>query len=189
MRNMKTKTKRAFSLLEVVTSLAVFSVIMTGTMLILGRGTQTYRSVKVTQTNLENVQFALNIFGKELRTSSVVDSSSGATTSWIKFFDYSQGRCVQYQADETTGTFSKRSHAFNNANPDTNRSSCLGYAFTEAYEPLLTGLSAQALFVDQSTPMPTPHVGRVTISLTVGTTSPATAQTTVSLRDFNYIGI
>lgn len=189
MSMMKSKSKRAFSLLEIVVSLAAFSIIMVGTMLILGRGTQSYRNVKEMQNNLESVQFALNIFGKELRTSSVVSSSSGAATSWIKFFDYSQGRCVQYQADETTGTFSKRSHAFNDANPNTNRSSCLGYAFAEAYEPLLTGLSAQALFVDQSTPMPNPHVGRVTISLTVGTTSAATAQTTVSLRDFNYIGL
>ncbi|MFA9262749.1 MAG: type II secretion system protein J, partial [Undibacterium sp.] len=158
---LRLKSSRAFSLLEVVMSLAIFSIIMSGTMLILGRGTQSYRNLRVMQTNLENAQYALNIFAKELRTSSVLTSSSGATTSWIKLFDYSQGRCIQYQADETSGNFSKRSHIFNNANPDTNRSDCLSYSFTESYEPILTGLSAQALFVDPSTAMPTPQVGRV----------------------------
>jgi len=187
------KQQLAFSLIEVVTSLGVFTFIMLGTVLIMAQGTRSYKGTKVIQNNLETIQFVLNTVSKELRTSSVVGSSLGATTSTITFYDYSQSRCIQYQADETSGTFSRRSRAFTGVNPDANRSSCLGYSFTESYETLLTGLSVQAMNVVRSRNIADasgPMVGRVTILLTVGTGgAAASAQTTVSLRDFNYIGI
>ena len=180
----------AFSLLEVVVSLAAFSIIMLGTIQIFAQSTRSYKQTKVVQENLETIQFALNTIAKELRTSSIVASSVGAVTSTITLYDYSQGRCIQYQADETGGgSFSKRFRAFSNPDPNVNRVSCAAYTFSETYDPLFTGLTVQTWYIDPSTPMPNPHVGRVTIALTVGTASPASAQTTVSLRDFNYIGI
>lgn len=183
------KKQPAFSLLELVVSLGAFTIIMLGTIQILAQGTRSYKGAKVIQTNLETAQFAINTIAKELRTSSVVAAAVGATSSTITFFDYSQNRCIQYQADESSGTLSKRSHSFASADPNANRSSCLAYsgAFAEAYESLLTNLTQQLWYVDLSTPMPTPHVGRVTVSLTIGTG--ASVQTTVSLRDFNYVGL
>lgn len=183
------KKQPAFSLLELVVSLGAFTIIMLGTIQILAQGTRSYKGAKVIQANLETAQFAISTLAKELRTSSVVQATVGATSSTITFFDYSQNRCIQYQADETAKTLSKRTHGFGGADPNANRSSCAAYAgsFTEAYEPLLTDLTNQLWYVDLSTPMPTPHVGRVTVSLTIGTG--ASIQTTVSLRDFNYIGI
>lgn len=189
MSMLKKKNAKGFSLLEVVVSLSAFLVVIMGTIQIITQGTRSYKEMKTVQANLESVQFVLNLLSKELRTSSVVTSSLGAVTSTVTFFDYSQNRCIQYRFDETAGRVEKRFRGFAAADPNTNRSSCAAYAgsFTETYETLLTGLTSHALYVDQSTPMPTPHTGRVTASLTVGTD--ASAQTTVSLRDYNYIGI
>ncbi len=181
---------KGFTLLEVVIALAVFSIITLGTIQVLAQGTKSYRNTKTVQSNLERAQFVLNAMAKELRTSSVVQSSIGGTVSTITFFDYSQGRCIQYRADESAGTVAKRSHAFSSSDPDTDRTSCLGYIFTETYETVVSGLTDQMFSVDVSTPPPTPHVGRVTAVFVIGTSGAATAvQTTVSLRDYNYNGI
>lgn len=180
---------KGFTLLEVVMAMGAFTLIMMGTIQIMAQGSKSYRGTKAIQNNLETAQFALNTMAKELRTSSVVVALPGAILSTITFFDYSQGRCIQYQANESAGTVTKRSHAFSAADPDANRTSCAAYAFTESPESLLTDLSAQAFEIDMSTETP-PHIGRVTVSLTVGDVGAgATVQTTVSLRDFNYAGI
>lgn len=192
MRSIHRKQK-GLSLIEIVMSMAAFTIILTGTIQIVAQSSKNFRAMKVLQANLETAQFALNTMAKELRTSSVVSSAPGVTASSIVFFDYSQSRCLQYRMDESTGLVERRAHAFGSTDPDANRTSCAGYTFTESYETLLTGLSAQAMNVvasrnlaDASGPM----VGRVTVSLTVGTAgAAATVQTTVSLRDFNYIGI
>lgn len=192
MRPMYRKQK-GLSLIEIVMSMAAFTIILTGTIQIVAQSSKNFRAMKLLQTNLETAQFALNAMAKELRTSSVVSSAPGATVSSVTFFDYSQSRCVQYRMDESTGLVEKRSHAFGSTDPDANRTSCAGYVFAEAYESFLTGLSVQVMDVvasrniaDASGPM----VGRVTVSLTVGTGGgAATVQTTVSLRDFNFIGI
>lgn len=178
-----------FSLIEVVMAMGAFTLIMMGTIQILAQGSKNYRSTKLIQTNLETAQFALNAMAKELRTSSVVGASMGATSSSVTFFDYSQNRCIQYRADESAGTLTKRSHAFGSTDPNANRTSCAAYTFTETSVPVLTDLSNQAFNVDMSTQTP-PHVGRVSVALTIGTSgASAMVQTTVSLRDFNYIGI
>lgn len=188
------RKQKGLSLIEIVMSMAAFTIILTGMIQIIAQSSKNFHAMKLLQANLETAQFALNTVAKELRTSSVVSSAVGAGVSSIVFFDYSQSRCVQYRMDESTGLVERRSHAFGSTDPDANRTSCAGHGFAgEGYETLLTGLSAQAMNVvasrnlaDASGPM----VGRVTVSLTVGTAgAAATVQTTVSLRDFNYIGI
>ncbi len=183
-----------FTLIEVVVAMAAFSVIVMGTMQIMAQSTKSYRGQKLIQTNLESAQFALNLMAKELRTSSII--SPGASS--IVFFDYSQSRCIQYQV--SAGVLSKRASPigdalFTNADPDSNRSNCSTYGFPSiGYTPLLSDISNHRFQIDPSTSLndtpPNPHVGRVTISVTIGTGGAvATAQTTVSLRDYNYIGI
>lgn len=185
----KKTAQKGFSLLEVVVAISAFLIVIMGTVQIITQSTRSYKQMKTIQRNLESVQFVLNLISKELRTSSIVASSLGATVSTLTFFDYSQNRCIQYRFDETAGTVQKRFRGFAASDPNANRSSCSTYAasFTESYEILLTGLTNHALYVDTSVPMPTPRVGRVTVSLTAGTD--ASAQTSVSLRDYNYIGL
>lgn len=197
MRRVSQQTEKGFTLLEVMVAMGMFTIILLATMQIMTQSTKSFRSQKQIQANLESAQFALNLMAKELRTSSVLDSTSGTPSSSIKFYDYSQSRCIQYQAIEssgTTGTVSRRSHDFTGADPDANRTSCQGYSFTESYVPLVTGLTGHQFQVTPSTSVndspPNPQAGRVTVSLTVGTGgSAATTQTTVSLRDYNYIGL
>ncbi len=199
MRRVSQQTEKGFTLLEVMVAMGMFTIILLATMQIMTQSTKSFRSQKQIQANLESAQFALNLMAKELRTSSVLDSTSATPSSSIKFYDYSQSRCIEYQAIEssgTTGTVSRRSHDFTGADPDANRLNCQGYSFTvaESYVPLVTGLTGHQFQVTPSTSVnespPNPQAGRVTVSLTVGTGgSAATTQTTVSLRDYNYIGL
>lgn len=170
-------------MVEVVVAMAAFSIIIMATVQIMAQGSKTYRGMKGIQTNLETAHFALNLMAKELRTSSVV--SSDATS--ITFFDYSQSRCIRYSV--SGGTLSRAALAYTATDPNEGRSDCAssGAGLSTA---LVTGITGQAFVADPSTPMPTPHVGRMTIALTVGTGgAAATVQTTVSLRDFSYIDI
>lgn len=189
-----TRRQKGFTLIEVVVAMAAFTIIILGVMQIMAQSTKSYRSQKLIQANLETAQFVLNLMAKELRTSSIISSTSGTPSSTITFFDYSQNLCIQYRANNTTGIVERRqspnSH-FNNSNPDTNRTGCDSYLFPSiSYATLLSGLSGHRFQVDPSAPMPNPHAGRVSASLTIGTGgTAATAQTTVSLRDYNYIGI
>jgi prepilin-type N-terminal cleavage/methylation domain-containing protein len=184
------RRQKGFTLIEVVVAMAAFTIIILGVMQIMAQSTKSYRSQKLIQANLETAQFVLNLMAKELRTSSVLSSTSGTPSSTITFFDYSQNLCIQYRANNTTGIVERRAHPFGNSNPDVNRASCNSYSYTEGYVAILSGLSGHRFQVDPSAPMPDPHAGRVSVSLSIGTGgTAATAQTTVSLRDYNYIGI
>lgn len=187
------QTTKGLSLIEVVIAMAAFAIILTGTTQLFSQGAKNFQAIKQLQMNLETAQFALNTLAKEARTSSIVAHSGGTASSTVTLFDYSQDRCIQYRFNESSGLAEKRSHVFNSTDPNRNRSDCLGYTFAEPYEILLTGISNQAISVVRSREMADssgPMVGRLTVSLTVGTAgTAATIQTTVSLRDFNFVGI
>lgn len=188
------KKYKGYTLVEIMAALASFSIIMIAITQIFARGISSYREVRKTQVNLEAAQAILNLMSKELRTSSVVSSSLGATVSTIKFFDYSQNRCIEYSFDETTGQIAKRSVAYSDPDPTDNDydeqwNYCNGVAFAGVAQPLLTGLTSQAVSLVPSAAPPNPLVGKVTVAVTIGQGSASTSlQTSVSLRDFNYTG-
>lgn len=188
------KKYKGYTLVEIMAALGAFSIIMIAITQIFARGIGSYREVRRTQANLESTQAVLNLMAKELRTSSVVSSTLGATISTIKFFDYSQNRCIEYSFNETTGQIAKRSVAYTDTDPDDNPfdeqwNYCSSVAFAGAAQPLLTGLVSQTVALTASVAPPNPQVGKVTVSITVGQGSAATSiQTSVSLRDFNYTG-
>lgn len=190
------KTKRGYTLIEIVTALAAFTIIMLGVTQIFARGIVSYRETKRTQNNLQGAQSVLNLIAKELRTSSVAVSTPGTSSSTIRFFDYSQGGCIEYVFNQTSGLVTRRAAVYNDGdtadNPnDEQLNYCVGHSFTGTADTLLTGLTGQAIRVVNSSDNATaPQVGKVTISLTLGQGSnQSTLQTTVSLRDFNYIGL
>ncbi len=186
------KKCKGYTLVEIMAALGAFSIIMIAITQIFSRGITSYREVHRTQVNLEAAQAVLNLMAKELRTSSVVDSSLGATVSTIKFFDYSQNRCIEYSFDESNGQVTKRSTGYTDPDPTDNAfdeqwNYCNGVVLTGAAQPLLTGLMSQTVDLVASLAPPNQQVGKVTISLTIGQgSSSTTIQTTVSLRDFNY---
>lgn len=185
------KRLQGYTLLEIVSALAAFTLIMLGITQTLGQGIASYRETKKTQINLETAQFALNLIAKELRTSSVVDSSITAITSTIEFYDYSQSRCIQYVLDEGTGQITRRSAVYASADPDQNRTDCANHVFGGASQVLFAGLLDQSGSIITSLPAtPDPRVGRITFVLTIGTNANATTlQTSLSFRDYNYTGL
>ncbi len=185
------KRVSGYTLVEIVTALAVFTVIMLAMSQTLGRGMLSYKETKRTQVNLETAQFALGLIAKELRTSSVVGSSVTGTSSTIKFYDYSQSRCIEYVLDEGAGQITRRATSIVSADPNQNRSDCAAYAFAGAAQVVFSGLLDQSVNITPSVAAsPDPSVGKITMALTVGTGSNAsTLQTSVSLRDYNYTGL
>lgn len=184
------KRKQGYTLVEIVTALAMFTIIMLAITQILGRGVSSYRETKKTQANLETAQFALSLIAKELRTSSIVDSNITATNSTIEFYDYSQGRCIQYVLDESSGQITRRAVSFSDPDSNVNRTSCAGHTFSGSTQVVFSGLLDQAVNVVSSAPTPDPQVGRVTFVITIGTgANAATLQTSISLRDYNYTGL
>ncbi len=178
-------------------ALAAFSIIMLVVAQSFGRGFVSYRETKKAQASLETAHFALNLIAKELRTSSIIPAgtSTGATTSRIKFYDYSQKRCIEYVFTEgaggaATGQVTRRDQSFASDSPEQNRTDCENHTFGGAAQSLVTRLASQEVRVTPSDPLPTPNVGRATFALTIGSGSNATIiQTTVSLRDFNYTSL
>lgn len=179
-----------YTLIEMVMALAAFSIIMLMVSQTFTRGFFTYRETKKAQANLETAHFALNLIGKELRTSSIISYSINATVSYVIFFDNSQNRCIEYAFDEGLGQVTRRDQPFGSDDPDQNRLDCAGHSFSGTPEALVTGLTGQELSIVQSDPPPLANVGRATFVLTVGQgASAASLQTTVSLRDFNYTSL
>lgn len=68
---------------------------------------------------------------------------------------------------------------------------CGAYSFSEAFAPLTSDYVDGTFYIISSVPSGTKRFGRVVISLTVKKTatsgSQANIQTSVSLRDYNYV--
>lgn len=186
-----------YTLIEIVTALAMFSIIMLSVTRIFTQGFASYHESKKTQTNLETAHNALNLIAKELRTASVVQQLPGAVTSTIVFYDYSQAKCIKYVLTEgagTAGQITREDTTFSlvapNNTPDDYLNACSTYTFPGGGQVLFTGLTNQVVSAANPSTTTPPHVGRVTLSLTVGTGSnETTLQTSVSLRDFNNSGL
>ena len=191
-----------FTLIEVVLAVGIFLIVMLGIMQIFTTSFKAYKESRKLQGTLEAGQFATNAMAKELRTSSLIDHTSDGTSFSVTFIDYSQNRCIQYVASGVSGKITKYARNVIGADPNAKRQYCqdngvtlgdlVGDLFTSG-DLFTTGLTQANINYVESKPIgggSTPLVGKVTISLTFGLTSkPATLQTTVSLRDFNYVGI
>jgi len=84
--------KKAFTLIELMVSVFIFLLIMTGVVTIFTREITAYRVARETQKNIENAQFTLNYISKVLRTSEVNDISS----TEVYAYDHSQNKCFVF---------------------------------------------------------------------------------------------
>ena len=176
---------RGFTLIEVIVSIAVFLIVMTAVTNTFTSGFSNYKSVKKAQKNLEDVQFAMNLIAKELRTSTVVVPATNHTVSTIRFYDYSQGACIEYVIRATQITKAKKNIA-SLINPALDCAGSMGTA-----TPLVqVGSAPGALISGHFFVRPSVSgsvAGKVTISLQIreSATQIARIQSTVSLRDYN----
>jgi Tfp pilus assembly protein PilV len=182
-------SKVGFTLIEVMVSIFVFVLIMIGTSRIFASSISSYRNAKAIQRDLENAQYAMNLMAKTIRTSSVINSSSGS----IDIYDYSQGKCIRYAL---SGNVMKSGSSV----PLTpgNKNTC---SFSVSGD-LTSGASVEsAIFsVTKSSKPPVtanPTVGKVTISMKICANSGCSGsekdtfqiQSSASLRDYGEVGL
>ncbi|MCW1888557.1 MAG: prepilin-type N-terminal cleavage/methylation domain-containing protein [Candidatus Moranbacteria bacterium] len=180
---MPRKNKRkAFSLVEVIISLFIFTIIMMAASQIFAQTFAGYRYTRNLQRDIENAQFIMAILSKELRTSTVVepDGISTAATS-VQFFDHSQQRCIKYRI--SGGVVEVASQSVASANV------CNGTNFSAGnYATVSTGTVTGSFDITQSASSPR-RVGKVTMALLIKEgVHEASIQTSVSLRDYGPEG-
>ncbi len=117
------KKLKGLSLLEVIVSIGVFSLMMITIAGIFSSSISSSRSNRVIERNVEQAQFVMNEMAKELRTSTVVNSAfdnlgvgtfaSPGIGNDVRFFDYSQSKCIEYNV----GTDASGNHIITRAVP------------------------------------------------------------------------
>lgn len=94
------KNKKAFSLIEVLVALFVFSVLVTAVSNVYVGFLSNQLRAKEIQRSLESAQAVLNGMSKTFRTSKVVKPASSSLVSSIRIFDYSKSSledaCIEY---------------------------------------------------------------------------------------------
>lgn len=175
------KTLTGFTLIELLVAMSLFALLMVGVSQIFAKASSGYRDTRAIQKDLETAQFALDTLAKELRTSTVV-AFTGTNSSYVKFFDYSQNRCIQYRINGTVFQVAKMVVG--------NLDACRATTLSD-FVALTNGSVSGFFRVTPSDPGPPLAVGRVTVSLQIseGANHTARVQTSASLRDYGYIGL
>ncbi len=170
---------RGFTLIEVMASLFVFSIMMAAVSQTFVTAFSGFRATKVVERDLENAQYAINLLGKELRTSSVVNPTGSLQSSlFVQFFDHSQAKCFRYRISGANLEVAAAAAA--------NVAACTS-ASLSSFSVAASGISTGTFYVTSSSATPR-RVGKVTVSLDIATgTHHAYLQTTVSLRDFGTV--
>lgn len=174
------KKLRGLSLIEVMVSMGIFSLMMVTVAGIFSSSVQSARANRNIEHDLENAQFVMNDIAKQLRTSTVVDSSSAA----VRFYDYSQGKCVEYRRNSGSNFIER-------ASATTTRELCVPGLNLGIFSSATTGDVVPVFAVIPSVLNTT--VGRVTMVFVVKEKSASErsvrVQTTVSLRDYVESGV
>ncbi len=184
-----------YTFLEVVVSTAIFLTMTAAISKSFVSGFSAYRGIRAVQRDIETAQFSMNTLAKSLRTSSVVAMGLGANPIWRKvvFYDYSQQRCFDYAIDSGAleARFATVATIVASTGISDPRTACANYSFSETYSVLTSGYVTGKFYVVQSSNGAPKVSGRVVISLTVKDSSAGTTQsllqTSVSLRDYNYV--
>lgn len=189
----KPQTKKAFSLVEIMVSLFIFTLGMVMIAGIFGGFFKSYRFAKDSQRAVEQVDYAMNLMAKTIRTSAIADDVVNRRPSIDRFmlYDFSQGvagisegACIIYFIDENKIKYSFINNASvatkADCNPATDFSAAPFIALTEAQ-------SLNGKF--DVTPSTAGRVGKVTIfvKIKVGRSTEIPIQTSVSLRDYETV--
>lgn len=188
------RAKKGFTLIEMLMAIFIFALMVSAASGIFIKMVQSYRCSKVVQKDLENAQYAMNLMMKTLRTSSIVNCSSGfpncpGTSAWIRVYDYSRDECRMYSFND---------NRLEERVPDppiviTDPSDCSGgiYGGSALSKSLTTGNVSGSFNTTVSSNVPGSEVmGKVTVSVTVSSGGNTThIQSSVSLRDYPAAGI
>lgn len=174
------KKLKGLSLIEVMVSMGIFSLMMVTVAGIFSSSIQSVRANRNIEHDLENAQFVMNDIAKQLRTSTVVGSSA----TGVRFYDYSQGRCIEYRRNSGLNYIERAGVA-------TTRDLCVPGLNLGIFSSATIGDVVPAFAVVPSVLNTT--VGRVTMVFVVKEKSSSArsvrVQTTVSLRDYVESGV
>ena len=190
----KTKKYKAFSLMEMIIAIFIFSLIMTTVTTVFVKMANVRKKAKFIQKDVEDARFAMEQMAKTLRTSTVfaVNVTNTAITS---AYDHSQGKCFGYQRVNSGTSVNKLQIKTGNGIKDVTTKKITGCnnwsAWTDMSEANVRSLNFDVIKSDgESVP---PKVGKVTIAMRIcydnkctgaNKTDEARIQTTVSLRDY-----
>lgn len=188
----KIRNKAGFSFIEVIVATFIFVLMMTAVAMTFSSLFSGYKSAKTIQKNLENAQYAMNLMAKSLRTSSVVFPVSDGNSETVKFYDYSQKKCIELSFD-TPGNLMYREISNSDLDDSLNKKLwCENGVFTDNLTNLTAGYVSGSFYVVPSS-ADSKTVGRVIISMEVCSDSTcknsARIQSAVSLRDYGEAGL
>lgn len=185
-------TAKGFTLIEMIVAIGVFAIMSVALAGAFSSGFSTYQETRALQRNVEAAQYAMNTLEKLLRTSTV-KSATNTSASTITFYDYSSARCFQYWMNPVL--FALRARWYSAPNVDGCSSGGFGPI---TYSDVTSGYVTGRFIIDPSDRDPVAvdgdakEMGRVTVVLSVKTDAGATTesrlQTSVSLRDYSYVG-
>lgn len=178
------KTKKGFTLLELLIATAILALLMVVTTDIFVSSFGSYQSTKRLESNITDAQFLMNLLAKELRTSTVVSPTSSGSTQSIKFFEYSKSQCTQYRFNGGAIEVARTSEG-------TSFASCNNTTSLSGFTEISSGNATGSFDVVPSRPSGPQRIGRVTMTINIQASSsnPAVIQTTTSLRDYGYAGL
>lgn len=188
-----TKTLKGLTLIEVVVAMAVFSILMTGAAQTFTSGLMSFKQNTEIERDVESVSALMNQIAKELRTSTV--STSATNPSTLRYYDYSQGKCIRYTSSSgnlTTAGIIRRQETLAGAVASADVSStgvaanCLAGLFQSAVDVTPTDTRLN-LVIDESV---AGSVGGAKILFTLNSSAkPVVIQSFVSSRDYKKSGL
>lgn len=177
---------KGFSIIEILVAVFIFSLIMVAVAQIFSSTMLSYNQGRTTQQNLEDTEVAMNTMAKVLRTSHVFNDNPNV----IRAYDYSRNICVRYRLNVNGNNQLLVSTVNNGGTVKDPQCDFLAAPETSMINAKVSGQFDVVLSKDTLTSS-NPTVGKVTMSLVVdpGTSWEQTLQTSVSLRDYAFIGL
>jgi prepilin-type N-terminal cleavage/methylation domain-containing protein len=106
MKNPAGKMKKGFTLIELMVSIAVFSVVVIVVMQTFSMVIKNYRISRQIQTDNEDLRTAIEIMGKNIRMSSNIKEIG--SNDGITMYNNSQGMCVGYKIEQNTLKYAEK---------------------------------------------------------------------------------
>jgi prepilin-type N-terminal cleavage/methylation domain-containing protein len=174
----KTKNCRAFSLIEVIIAMGIFTIIILATVSTFASVVKARKSTREVQKNLEAARSVMEIWSKNTRMSRYVDTDNGTQNDQVmKMYNNSQENCIAYRF-LTGGGLEMAQFSVAVANAETDCALVTNY--DAHWQTLIPGVSGEFKVVKSEYTSPK-SIGRSTVHLLIGK---ETLQTSTSFREY-----
>jgi Tfp pilus assembly protein PilV len=164
---------RAFSLLELLIAMFIFVLIITTVIATFGKMFKYNKTIRATETNMEEVGTAFELMAKTMRMSSKLVASG---SSAIYMYNNSQGICVSYRFNASNLEMATSGSVSDNTQCG------VGSSNYGTYTILAKNISSGKFAVTPTSTSPTMQIGKATIMAKL--TDGNIMQTSVSFRDY-----